>query len=56
MMGSASLLTENDLVTFFPHLRNQRLAGIDNARETCLDVLELAKRLEDVLSCKSEEC
>jgi len=56
MTGSASLLTEDDLVAFFPHLRHQSLAGIYNAREAGLDVLELAKRLEDVLSCKSEEC
>jgi len=42
--------TEDDLVSFLPHLRDDRLARVNNTSEPDLDVLILPKRLQNVLA------
>lgn len=43
-------LTEDDLVTLFPHFRNDRLTGNDDTRESNFDILVLSKGLEDMFT------
>jgi hypothetical protein len=47
--------TEDDLAALLPHLGDERLARVDDASEADLDVLERAKRLEDVLGRDTHE-
>ena len=42
--------TEDDLISLLPHLRDNRLARVNNTSEPDLDVFEFAKRLQDVLA------
>ena len=42
--------TEDDLVSLLPHLCNNRLSRVDDTDEPDLDVLVLAKRLQDMFA------
>ena len=42
--------TEDNLIPFLPHLRDNRLARIDHSSKPDLDIFELAERLQNVLA------
>jgi hypothetical protein len=48
-------LTKDHLFAFLPHFCDEGFSGVHNTSKSCLDVFDLSKGLEDMLSSKSEE-